>query len=200
MAEGGLVCTIGHSNHSEAAFLALLEGAGIDAVADVRSTPYSRRNPQFNRETLGPALKRRGVAYVWLGEGLGARPADPALRRPDGSVDFERVAASPAFLAAIDRVRDGANRHKVALMCAEREPINCHRTILIARHVAGLSVAIRHILGDGSIMDHEELENEILCQVFPEGRNLFSSSDDPLLDQAYDKLAKKMTSRSSGVG
>lgn len=186
------IYTIGHSNHSIGDFLALLKAAGLGAIADVRSAPYSRRNPQFNREALSSALKDNGVAYAWLGEELGARPRDPSLRHSDGGVDFRRLAASAAFRRGIERVRDGARRFKLAIMCAERDPLNCHRTFLIARHLAGEDVAIRHVLGDGQIIEHQEVERRVISNAFPNGHDLFAVSEDVLLNEAYDAWGRKL--------
>jgi uncharacterized protein (DUF488 family) len=99
--------TIGHSNHAIERFLALLTQHGVTALGDVRSFPSSRFNPQFNRDRLEAALRAHGIGYVFLGDALG------------GKRDFNGVAASPAFQAGLDRVRDGAARHRIALMCAE---------------------------------------------------------------------------------
>jgi uncharacterized protein (DUF488 family) len=121
MVENAEVYTIGHSNHSMEDFIGLAREAGINAIADVRSTPFSRRNPRFNRETMRLALRARNIVYVWLGDGLGARPTDRSLRRPDGGVDFTRLAAGEAFTKGIERVLDGARRYRLALMCAERD-------------------------------------------------------------------------------
>src|SRR5262245_7823642 len=90
------VYTIGHSNHPIERFIELLRGAGITAVADVRSVPNSRRWPQFGRERLQRSLAEAGIAYVYLGAELGGRPADPALLS-DGKPDYQRMAATSAF-------------------------------------------------------------------------------------------------------
>lgn len=190
-----VIHTIGHSNHSIEDFIALALVAGIDAIADVRSTPFSRRNPQFNRETLRAVLRERNIAYVWLGDGLGARPADPSLRHPDGGVDFVRLAASEAFARGIERVLDGAKRYRLALMCAERDPLDCHRTILVSRTLAARGVVPRHVLGDGRVVDHREIERRIVSRVFPEGGGLFAEDGDDPLQQAYDELGVRMNKR-----
>jgi len=148
-----VVYTIGHSNYPIERFVDLLRGADITAIADVRSVPYSRRWPQFGRERLERALAEAGIAYVHLGE-LGGRPSDPALRI-DGKPDYERMAAAPPFRAGIERVIDGAQRYRIALMCAEREPLECHRFLLVSPHLAERGVAVRHILADGMIEPHE---------------------------------------------
>lgn len=152
-----IVYTIGHSNHPIERFLDLLHGAGITAVADVRSIPHSRRWPQFSRDRLARSLAAARIAYVHLGAELGGRPADPALLR-DGKPDYGRMAAAPGFHAGLDRVMDGARRYRIALMCAEREPLECHRFLLVARALHERGVTLRHILADGSIEPQEETE------------------------------------------
>jgi uncharacterized protein (DUF488 family) len=195
MAENQGVYTIGHSNHTIEDFIAMTEAVKIDAIADVRSTPFSRRNPQFNREPLAATLRERNIAYAWLGDGLGARPIDPSLRRPDGGVDFASLAASEAFVRGIERVINGAKHYRLALMCAERDPINCHRAILVGRHLAARGVVLRHVLGDGLVVSHQMVEQRIVRQAFPEGLGLFAEEGDEQLQQAYDKIGKRMTRR-----
>jgi uncharacterized protein (DUF488 family) len=152
-----VVYTVGHSNHPIDRFVELLRGAGITAVADVRSIPYSRRYPQFGQARLEHSLREAGIAYVYLGAELGGRPDDPTLLR-DGKPDYERMAATPAFGAGLDRVVDGARRYRIAVMCAEREPTDCHRFLLVSPHLLARGVAMRHILADGRIESHEEVQ------------------------------------------
>ena len=158
-----VVFTIGHSNHSSERFLALLQGAGITAVADVRSIPRSRRWPHFSRARIEHWLAEAGIAYVFLGAELGGKPADPALLR-EGRPDYDLMAATPTFQAGLERVLDGAGRYRIALMCAEREPLDCHRFLLVSRHLRERGVCLRHILADGSIEPHEITENRLLRQ------------------------------------
>ena len=149
-----VVYTIGHSNHPIERFVDLLRGAGITAVADVRSTPHSRRWPQFGRARLERSLAEADIAYVYLGAELGGRPGDPSLLS-DGKPDYGRMAATPAFAAGLDRVVDGVRRYRIALMCAEREPLECHRFLLVSPHLLQRGVAVRHILADGTIEPNE---------------------------------------------
>jgi len=158
-----VVFTIGHSNHSSERFLALLQGASITAVADVRSIPRSRRWPHFSRVRIEHWLAEAGIADDFLGAELGGKPADPALLR-EGRPDYDLMAATPAFKAGLERVLDGAGRYRIALMCAEREPLDCHRFLLVSRHLRERGVCLRHILADGSIEPHEITENRLLRQ------------------------------------
>jgi uncharacterized protein (DUF488 family) len=156
------VLTIGHSNHATDTFLGLLRAAAVTAIADVRSIPFSRRHPQFDRERLAADLGREGIAYVHLGVQLGGRPADPLLWR-DGVADFERIAATPAFREGLDRVVAGAQIHRLALMCSERDPLHCHRCLLIGRALVARGVGVGHLLADGTTRSQADIEADLLA-------------------------------------
>jgi uncharacterized protein (DUF488 family) len=155
--------TIGHSNHAIERFLELARGAGISAIADVRSTPASRRYPWFNQARLAPRLAAEGIAYVPLGEALGGRPRDPRLYRDDGVADYAAMARTEEFQAGLDRVAEGARRYRVCLMCAEREPLDCHRCLLVARALDERGFAIGHVLADATIEPHARTEERLLA-------------------------------------
>jgi uncharacterized protein (DUF488 family) len=150
-----LVYTIGHSTHAIDRLTELLIRHGVTAVCDVRSTPYSRINPQFNREDLKLALRTRGIAYVFLGKELGARIDDPSCYK-NGKVQYDRLARTEIFQSGIARVREGTKNYQLALMCAEKEPLDCHRAILVARHLVSAEVDIAHIHANGSLENHVE--------------------------------------------
>src|SRR5262245_22300817 len=124
------IYTVGHSNHSALRFIDLLRGADIACVADVRSTPFSRRNPQFSQNALAASLKDAGIEYWFLGEVLGARPKDPDCYE-GGKASYARIAATAAFREAIGDLIERSSETRIALMCAEKEPLECHRTILV---------------------------------------------------------------------
>ena len=149
-----MIFTIGHSTHAIERFVELLRQHGITAVADVRSTPYSRRNPQFNRETLKQSLRDADIGYVFLGEELGARPKDPSCY-DDGHIDYRKLAATQPFKTGLERLRSGMTTHRIAIMCAEKEPLDCHRTLLIARELVESGTPVTHILADGGIEPHD---------------------------------------------
>lgn len=153
--------TIGHSTHDLESFLGLLRSHQISAIADVRSAPYSRHNPQFNRETLRQVLKQHGIAYVFLGEELGARSDNPACYEGN-KVHYDRLASEPLFRSGLSRVREGMLAYRVGLMCAEREPMDCHRTILVCRHLKEPGTDILHIHADGTVERHEDLECRLM--------------------------------------
>lgn len=183
--------TIGHSNHPIDRFLTLLNGAGVTAVVDVRSQPSSRRYPWFSAGRLREALAREDIAYVPMGDALGGRPRDPGLYR-DGVADYEAMARMPEFQAGIDRVMAGLQRFRLCLMCAEREPLECHRCLLVAPALTARGLALGHILADGSIVPHAAIEERLLA--LAGGDDLFS---DPAarLAEAYRRHAKAVAFR-----
>lgn len=184
------VLTIGHSSHSMERFLELLRGAGATAVADVRSAPYSRHVPQFNYDSLKTALRGAGVAYVHLGEGLGGRPRDPSHYR-NGVVDYEVIAATPAFRSGLQRLLDGATTHRVALMCAEADPLECHRCLLIARALQARGAQVRHVLADGATPTQTEIEDELLRRTHRIDNDLFLTRAERIA-VAYREQAMKV--------
>ncbi len=126
------ILTIGHSRHSLERFIALLEGAGATAVADVRSAPVSRFSPHFNKAALAAALAARNIDYIFLGQELGGRPEQKAMYT-QGVADYEKMATTPNFQAGIARLTEAADLSRVAAMCSEADPLDCHRCLLVAR-------------------------------------------------------------------
>ena len=159
--EEGPVLTIGHSNHSLEAFVALLQQHTVTALVDVRSAPYSRFNPHFNRKALDAALREHAVAYQFLGRALGGRPDDPSCYE-DGQVRYDRLAQTPLFREGLERIIGDAGRERIALMCAEKEPLDCHRTILVGRSLVERGLAVAHILADGALEPHDKTMDRLL--------------------------------------
>jgi len=184
------VLTIGHSIHSLDVFVKLLRQHGVTALADVRSTPYSRANPQFNRETLERDLKAQGIKYVFLGSELGARSNDLTCYE-NGRVQYARLARTDLFRSGIDRVIRGANEYRIALMCAEKEPLDCHRTILVARALTELGVTVQHILADGRLESHDATMERLLKVVGVRDHDLFRSRDE-LMAEALGRQEQKV--------
>jgi len=175
------VFTVGHSTHTLEVFVALLSRHGVTALVDVRSTPYSRANPQFNRETLERRLKVHGIKYVFLGSELGARSNDLTCYE-NGRVQYARLARTELFRSGIDRVIRGANEYHVALMCAEKEPLECHRTLLVARALAELGIVVRHILADGRLEPHDATMERLLDVVGLPHQDLFRSKTEVIAE------------------
>jgi uncharacterized protein (DUF488 family) len=155
-----MIYTIGHSKHPAERFIELLRRHDIGALADVRSTPFSRFNPQFNRERLAAALRDAGIQYVFLGQELGARPRERELYEGD-RVSYAKLAQSEPFRRGLERVMAGSRDHRIALMCAEKDPLHCHRTLLISPELERAGVPVTHILADGSLETHAALMQRV---------------------------------------
>lgn len=184
------VFTIGHSTHALPRFMDLLRNHGITAVADVRSAPYSRFNPQFNRETLAKALAAEGIRYVFLGEELGARSKDPSCY-DNGRVQYQRLANTEAFKEGLDRVIRGAGEYQIALMCAEKDPLECHRTLLVARALVERSISVQHILFDGRSESHDSTMQRLLDVIDLPRQDLFRSREE-LLTEALARQEERI--------
>jgi uncharacterized protein (DUF488 family) len=174
-----MIKTIGHSTHSIERFVDLLKSGGVELLVDVRSMPYSRRHPQFGREKLAKSLEAACIAYAWEGEALGGKSG--------GS--YTAAAARPEFKDALGRLIERSAETTVCLMCAEKEPLDCHRTVLVSRRLAERGAAIEHLLADGSTRPHAEIEEKLLAK--KAGGDLFDDRN-RLLEQAYDARERAM--------
>jgi uncharacterized protein (DUF488 family) len=147
----GELWSIGHSNLPIERFIALLQTHAITQLADVRTAPYSRHWPQFNREELAASLKAADIAYVFLGRELGGKPDDPALRGPHGLPDYDAIAATAFYHAGLVRLMALGVQARTAFMCSEADPAHCHRERLVARSLRAAGWHVHHILRDGTI-------------------------------------------------
>lgn len=195
--------TIGHSNYSSERLLELLEYHGVGALADVRSMPYSRYLPHFNKPALQEYLPQADIRYVFLGEELGARPNDPSCY-VDGKAVYEKIAATEAFQKGLQRLLKGLQNYRIVLLCAEKDPLTCHRAILVCQHLVPSNLEIAHIHSDGELEFHEDLEERMLKlynlqdPVPTNQLSLFPETQTPTIDrsermrQAYQKQSDKI--------
>jgi uncharacterized protein (DUF488 family) len=189
--------SIGHSNISAERFLAMLQNAGVNAVADVRTVPYSRQFSWFSQKALAASLSAAGISYAAMGDALGGRPRDDSSYR-DGVADYEAMAAQPDYQAGLGCLLDAAARSRVCVMCAEREPLDCHRCLLVARSLAERGLAVGHILHDGAIEPHVATEQRLLRfggQSDEQGCDLFASGQRERLAAAYRRRARAVAFR-----
>lgn len=177
------VFTIGHSTHPIDEFIDLLRQHHVTAVADVRSSPYSRFNPQFNREPLKAALADAGIQYVFMGIELGARSPDRACY-VDGRADYDLLAKTPQFHQGLERIVHGAESHVIALMCAEKDPLTCHRAILVSRQLSPRGITIQHIREDGCVESNDDAISRLLVETGSADNDLFRSREE-LIDEAF---------------
>lgn len=184
------VLTIGHSTLDYPRFLALLRQASVTAVADVRTAPFSRHFPHFNRDILREELRLDGIAYAFLGSELGGRPKDKRFYC-DGVADYEEMARTDDFRRGLDRVLEGAKSYRIAMMCSEHDPLDCHRCLLVGRALHERGVAVRHILGSGRLMGHDAIEARLL--------ELSGRSDSDFFDPPEKRLAAAYRDRAMKV-
>lgn len=149
--------TIGHSNHEIDRFIQLLSHNGIEVLVDVRSSPYSRFVPQFNKDNLSRSVKENGIKYLFLGLELGGMPKESEFYDSEGHVLYSRIAETAEFINGIERIIKGISQYRVALMCSEERPDTCHRFLMISRVLEEKGVETLHILGDGRVLSKDEI-------------------------------------------
>ncbi|MDX1390590.1 MAG: DUF488 domain-containing protein, partial [Acidobacteriota bacterium] len=156
----------------------------------VRSQPYSRYNPQFNKENVARSLQAAGLAYVFLGRELGARVDDPSCIE-DGRVSYPKVARTELFRSGLERLRSGMRTHRIALMCVERDPLTCHRMMLVTRNLRDDAIDIRHIRADGSIETNAAAERRMLEMLRMPRESLFQDEKE-MIEEAYIRLGRRI--------
>jgi uncharacterized protein (DUF488 family) len=188
--------SVGHSNHEPDHFLRLLCRAGVTAVADVRSSPYSRRLPHFARPHLEALLQENGIAYQFLGDSLGGRPADEDLYDAEGRVDYERVRATGEFRRGLERLLGELERFAVAMMCSEEDPLDCHRGLMITPALRECGLAPLHLRKHG-VETTEQMEERLMreTKLADEVGGLFPRARDEVLAEAYRLMNRKKAFR-----
>nr|WSX78532.1 DUF488 domain-containing protein [Streptomyces sp. NBC_00899] len=155
--------------------MSLLQKHGITAIADVRSMPVSRFMPQFNRYAVERSLSDVDIKYVFLGKELGARTEDLTCY-VDGRVRYDLLARTSDFASGIKRLRNGSQSERIAIMCAEQEPLDCHRCVLVARVLEEYGITVEHIHGDGHVEDHASTMQRLMANFGLDQEDLFRTS------------------------
>ena len=174
--------TIGYAAHTRESFLDTLKDHRITALADVRARPYSSFKPEFSQDLLKSYLQKNDIAYVPIGDQLGIPISRQEGCSPTRTL-FQVIAESANFKKGLERIENGLQRHRIVLMCAEKDPLDCHRFFLISRHLPA-RIRIRHILGNGKIEDNSETIERLLRMYELDQPDLFRSREE-LLDLAY---------------
>ena len=185
-----IIYTVGHSNHTIDHFLSLLRRHGISALGDVRSVPYSRFTPHFNRKDLSVALRNAGITYVFLGRELGGRTDDPECWL-NNQVQYDRVARSSNFRKGIERIQMGTGKYTIALMCSEGEPNSCHRSVLVSKCLVETGFDVRHILPCGDAETHCQSMQRLISFLGLDSGSLLSEDED-LFERAYQVQSRKI--------
>jgi len=193
----GILWTIGHSNHALATFLDLLRRHEIEVLVDVRSSPYSGYCPHFNIEQLKPAVKAAAMQYLYLGDQIGGRAEGAEFYDADGRVLYDKVAGTTAFRQGIERLCKGLNVYRVAILCGEEDPTNCHRRLLVGRVLGERGVQVMHIRGDGCVQSEGELAAEEKFQKTKGQLALFETEDTSAWKSTQSVLPKNPPPNSS---
>lgn len=159
-AELAVIYTVGHSTLTAERFIELLEQNMIEAVVDVRTSPSSRHVPHFNQESLNRLLQSHKIMYVFMGDSLGGRPEEPEYYDAYGHVLYDLLAKSPRFQDGIQRLLEGIGSYRLAILCGEENPLDCHRYHLIGKVLAENGVGVLHIRSSGRVHGGKELEEE----------------------------------------
>lgn len=195
----GLLYTIGHSRYEFDYFGDLLEKYEINYLLDVRSTPYSKYAETYNKEQLSSLLFSRGIKYSFMGKFFGARPNNIELYNREGYLDFGKTSHSDLFLEGMENVKLGLKKgNNIVLMCTEKDPIDCHRAIMVARAFSLDGVEVQHILSNGKLQTQQELDERLLDRYFPDRAqlSLFNYnqviSDEEKIELAYKERNKEI--------
>lgn len=184
------IFTIGHSNHSLENFINLLKRSEIDVVVDVRSAPYSNMYPYFNRESIQVAFKKESIGYLYLGDSIGGRSRDKSVFE-DGQIVYSKLAEKADYQSGIRRVMEGSTRFAIALMCSEKEPLDCHRTLLVSRSLVESGAQVSHIHADGKVESHEDALQRLLRSYKLDAPDLFGE-DSSRVNEALLKQERKI--------
>ena len=171
------IFSIGHSNHSIEKFISLLKDSEVNMVVDVRSAPFSRMFPQFNQDALRKSLINHGIGYLFLGDQIGGRSNDPDDYL-DGQVIYKSLASKEAFKAGIKRLREGSLKYQITIMCSEKEPLDCHRTLLVSEALVANGAVVSHIHADGTRESHGDVLARLLALHKLSSPDLFSNDAD----------------------
>lgn len=190
--------TVGHSNWDFSEFAKFLKKAGVELLVDVRSSPHSSRFPHFSQPGLDALLEAEGISYLFLGEELGGRPDDPDAYRPDGLVDYKARRKSYAFGAGIERLLKELASRSAALMCAEEDPLECHRFLMICPEFVASGVQPLHLRKGTGPEPQEAAENRLLVTTgfrSIASNTLFPEARQEALEKAYALQAEKAAFR-----
>ena len=194
-----MLFTIGHSVYKFDFFLSLLEKHKINYLIDVRSSPFSRFAQDFNKGILANSLKETNIKYVLMGDYFGARPKDRELYSKEGYLDFEKVWATEQFKKGLNNIIKGLKQNNnICLMCTEKDPIDCHRAIMISRAFNLKGIEVNHILQSGEIQTQKELDERLLDLYFPDRGQLSLFSEDNLTDEQMLVEAYRMRNKKIG--
>jgi uncharacterized protein (DUF488 family) len=192
------IYTLGHSNYTIEKLIDMLKKYNINCVVDIRGTPYSKYNVQFDKEIIRYTLTKAGFIYIYMAKEFAAKRINKESYNEEGYSDFELVVNEKDFLDGIERLKNGCNKgYRIALLGAMQEPIRCHRSILVGRALIKYGFNVKHILDDYSIASQDDIEDMLLNKYFSNRNQITiddlignSLSKEEMIKKAY-RLANK---------
>ncbi|MFR3911612.1 MAG: DUF488 family protein [Clostridium paraputrificum] len=201
------IFTIGHSNYDVERLIDMLRRYNINCVVDIRGTPYSKYNIQYNKETIQKTLEREGFIYIYMAKELAAKRINKVSYNDEGYSDFEKVVKEEEFIKGIERLRNGCKKgYRIALLGAMQDPIRCHRAILVGRALRDAGFNVKHILHDYSIGNQEDIENSLLEKYYKAGYQLTldclnsNISEEDMINEGYRNANKEIGYRIEHIG
>ncbi|MCT4605739.1 MAG: DUF488 domain-containing protein [Marinisporobacter sp.] len=195
------IYTIGHTNYSIENFVKLIRLYNINCIVDVRSTPFSKYTPQFNRKDLKITLNQKGVHYIYMGIEFGARRNEQYLYTSQGYLDFEKTIKNKVFLQGVRRLVDGCEKgFNISLMCTEKDPFDCHRSIMVGKGLKDNGFDVKHIFPNGNVQTQEQIEQRLLDKYF---KNRFQVSLESFFEKQMDEeemIAEAYRKRNKEIG
>lgn len=171
------IYTIGHSNYTTERLIDMLEYYNINCVVDIRGTPYSKYNIQFDKEAIRYTLTNAGFVYIYMGKELAAKRIRKNSYNNEGYSNFEEVVKEEEFKRGVERLKNGCEKgYKIILLGAMQDPIRCHRSILVGRELVKNDFDVKHILDDYSIVTQDDIEEMLLNKYFS-NRNQITIED-----------------------
>lgn len=192
------IFAIGHSNYPYGKFIEMIKKYNINCIVDIRETPYSKYNVQYNKEYFRETLKKDGYTYIYMGEEFGAKRGSKESYNNEGYADFDKVVKEDIFLSGVKRIKNGIDKgYRIVLLGAMQEPIRCHRSIMVGRFLKKEGLDVKYILHEGTLATQDDIEEDLLNKYF-EDRNQISidsligkgQSKKDMIEQGY-KLANK---------
>lgn len=202
------IYSIGHTNHTIDNFILMLIKQNINCIVDVRSTPFSKYTPQFNKEILRESLNIKGIHYLHMGKEFGARRENTLLYTKEGYLDFQKARNDNDFLSGVERLKDGCEKEfKIALMCTEKDPFDCHRAIMVSKGLKDNGFNVKHILSDNTIQTQEKIEERLLDKYYPDRFQISffaywgeKNTIEEMIEEAYKRRNAEIGYRIEGEG
>lgn len=194
------IYTIGHSNYTMEKLIEMLKFYNINTVVDIRGTPYSKYNVQFDKERIKYTLNKEGFIYIYMAKELAAKRLNKVSYNNEGYSDFEKVVQEEDFIKGIERLKDGCNKgYRIALLGAMQDPIRCHRSVLVGRALKEAGFNVMHILDDLSIKDQDYIDERLLDKYFSDRSQLTidallgnEKSIEEMINEGYRKANKEI--------